>query len=77
MSKVQEDHILITKAVSAWYQHYGVGWDEHASSFLCDVAIELYAKGCRSGEMLAATLISDYVGIAGTRVNAPSSGAVH
>ncbi|MDR7141923.1 hypothetical protein J2X43_000114 [Rhizobium sp. BE258] len=77
MSNVPEDHIMISKAVSAWYRHYDVNWDDHASSFLCDAAIELYASGCRSSEMLAATLISNYVGIAGTRVNAPSSGAVH
>jgi len=77
MSNVPEDHVLISKAVGAWYRHYGVGWDDHASSFLCDVAIALYANGCRSPEMLAATLISEYVGIAATRVNAPSSGAVH
>jgi len=77
MSKVPEDHVLISKAVSAWYRHYGVGWDDYPSSFLCDVAIEMYANGCRSVEMLAASLISEYVGIEGTRVNAPSSDAVH
>jgi hypothetical protein len=77
MSNVPEDHVLISKAVSAWYRHYGVGWDDNASSFLCDAAIKLYANDCRSLEMLAATLISDVVGIAATRVNATSSHAVH
>ncbi|MDM9649110.1 hypothetical protein [Rhizobium sp. S163] len=77
MCNVSEDHVLISKAVSAWYRHYGVPWDDHASSFLCDVAIEMYANGCRSVEMLAAILIADYAGVAGTRVNAPSSDAVH
>jgi len=70
LSNVPEDHVLISKAVSAWYRHYGVSWDDNAPSFLC-------ANGCRSPEMLAATLISDFVGIAATRVNATSSYAVH
>ncbi len=77
MSEAQEDHLLMSRAVSAWYRHYGVEWDDHASSFLCDAAIELYKNGCRSAELMAAALISNYVGIAGTRVNAPSSGSIH
>jgi len=72
-----DGHLLMSKAVSAWYRHYGVGWDDNASSFLCDAAIELYSNGCRSVEMMAATLIASYVGLAGTRVNAPSSISVH
>lgn len=77
MSKAHEDHLLMSKAVTAWYRHYGVEWDDEASSFLCDAAIELYEHGCRSAESMAAALISTYVGIAGTRVNAPSSDSIH
>jgi hypothetical protein len=77
MSKALGDHVLMSKAVGAWYRHYGAEWDDHASSFLCDAAIDIYDNGCRSAEMMAATLISKYVGSAGTGVNAPSSDSVH
>ncbi len=78
MSNVaQPDHLVISKAVSEWYRHYNVTWDDHASSFLCDAAIELYDGGCRSVDEMAMMLIGTYVGLAATRVNAPSSGSVH
>ncbi len=34
MSKAHEDDLFMSRAVSAWYRHYGVGWDDHTSSFL-------------------------------------------
>ncbi|TBF31529.1 hypothetical protein [Rhizobium ruizarguesonis] len=78
MSKcIQADHLLMSKAVREWYRHYEVEWDDQASSFLCDAAIELYNEGCRSVEEMATVLIGTYVGLAAARVNAPSSSSVH
>ncbi|MBY5494643.1 hypothetical protein [Rhizobium leguminosarum] len=78
MSKcIQEDHRLMSKAVREWYWYYEADWDDQASSFLCDAAIELYNEGCRSVVEMATVLIGTYVGLAATRVNAPSSSSVH
>ncbi|MBB3165669.1 hypothetical protein HFO74_26305 [Rhizobium laguerreae] len=78
MSKcIENDHLLMSKAVREWYRHYEVEWDDQASSFLCDAAIELYNEGCRSVEEMATVLIGTYVGLAATRVNAPSSSSMH
>ncbi|MBY3043718.1 hypothetical protein [Rhizobium leguminosarum] len=78
MSKcIENDHLLMSKAVREWYRHYEVEWDDQASSFLCDAAIELYNEGCRSVEEMATVLIGTYVGLAATRVNAPTSSSVH
>ncbi|MGM5056121.1 hypothetical protein ACD589_15740 [Rhizobium sp. 814_E9_N1_1] len=78
MSKcIQNDHLLMSKAVREWYRYYEVEWDDQASSFLCDAAIELYNEGCRSVEEMATVLIGTYVGLAATRVNAPSSSSLH
>ncbi|MGO8080919.1 hypothetical protein [Rhizobium leguminosarum] len=74
---IQKDYLLISKAVREWYRHYKVEWDDKASSFLCDAAIDLYDDGCRSVEEMATVLIGTYVGLAATRVNAPSSSSVH
>ncbi|MBB3320428.1 hypothetical protein FHT77_006348 [Rhizobium sp. BK181] len=77
MTKARTDHRIMSQAVREWYQYYNVEWDDQASSFLCDAAIDLYDHGCRSVEDMAATLIETYVGLAGTRVNASSSVSVH
>ncbi len=78
MSNVSHpDHLIISKAVSQWYRHYNVTWDDEASSFLCDAAIKLYEEGSRSAEEMATVLIGTYVGLAATRVNAPTSDALH
>lgn len=78
MSQVEHpDHLIISKAVSQWYRYYNAAWDDHASSFLCDAAIALYDKGCRSVDEMATLLIETYVGLAATRVNAPSSTSMH
>jgi hypothetical protein len=44
---------------------------------LCDAAIDLYDDGCRSLEEMATVLIGTYIGLAATRVNAPTSSSVH
>lgn len=78
MEKVSpQDRLIMSKAVREWYRHYNVAWDDQASSFLCDAAIELYNDGCRSVQEMATVLIGAYVGLAATRVNAPSSDSVH
>jgi len=77
MRRVDHEQSVIAKAVREWYRHYDVEWDDSASSFLCDAAIELYDGGCRSLENMATILIGNYVGLAATRVNAPTSDAVH
>lgn len=78
MSKIApEDRLIMSKAVREWYRHYNVSWDDQASSFLCDAAIELYNDGCRSVQEMATVLIGTYVGLEATRVNAPSSNAMH
>ncbi|AHG49099.1 hypothetical protein RLEG12_09160 (plasmid) [Rhizobium leguminosarum bv. trifolii CB782] len=71
------DYRIMSKAVREWYRYYEVEWDDQASSFLCDAAIELYDHGCRSVEEMATILIGTYVGLAATRINAPSSDSVH
>jgi hypothetical protein len=73
----QDEHLIVSKAIREWYRHYNVTWDDQASSFLCDAAIELYDDGCRSVQEMATILIGTYVGLAATRVNAPSSNSVH
>ncbi|MBX5174456.1 MULTISPECIES: hypothetical protein [unclassified Rhizobium] len=71
------DYRIMSKAVREWYRYYEVEWDDQASSFLCDAAIELYDRGCRSVEEMATILIGTYVGLAATRINAPSSDSLH
>ncbi|RFB85492.1 hypothetical protein B5K08_26095 [Rhizobium leguminosarum bv. trifolii] len=77
MANNRADYRIMSQAVREWYRHYGVEWDDQASSFLCDAAIELYDQGCRSVEEMSTTLIGTYVGLAATRINAPSSDSVH
>ncbi|ACI58350.1 conserved hypothetical protein (plasmid) [Rhizobium leguminosarum bv. trifolii WSM2304] len=73
----EEDNLIMSKAVRAWYRHCGVYWDDQASAFLCDAAIGLYNEGYRSVEEMATVLIGTIVGLVATRVNAPSSDSVH
>lgn len=76
-TSLSQDGLVISGAVSAWYHYYGATWDDRASSILCDAAIAIFDGGCRSVDGIAAALIGSYVGILGTRVNAPTSEAVH
>jgi hypothetical protein len=77
MTKAEKGRVIISKAVQKWYQHYQVGWDDEASSFLLDAALKLYDSGFHSVDGLAAALIRTHVGIPDTRVNARSSDSVH
>jgi len=72
-----KDYSIMSRAVQAWYRFYEADWNDETSSFLCSAAIELFNGGCRSSDDMATALIGTYVGLAATRVNAPSSNAIH
>ncbi|WP_018858705.1 hypothetical protein [Rhizobium sp. 42MFCr.1] len=75
--KLEPDFRTMSEAVQAWHRHYGIIPNEQSTSVLCLAAIELYNEGYRSLDEIAAMLISTYVGQDATRVNAPTSAAVH
>jgi hypothetical protein len=47
------------------------------SDVLCQATIEFYQEGHRTSDDIATALIGTYVGIHATRVNAPTSAALH
>ncbi len=71
------DFRTMSKAVRAWFLYYEETPDERASNVLSSAAIEFYNDGYRSAEDIAAMLIGTYVGLFSTRVNAPTSQAIH
>ena len=75
--KLEPDFRTMSEAVQAWHRHYGIIPNEQSTSVLCLAAIELYNEGYRSLDEIAAMLVSTYVGQEATRVNAPTSAAVH
>jgi hypothetical protein len=77
LQKLEPDFRAMAEAVQAWHRHYGIIPNEQSTSVLCLAAIELYNEGYRSLDEIAAMLISTYVGKEATRVNAPTSAAVH
>jgi divalent metal cation (Fe/Co/Zn/Cd) transporter len=77
LQKPEPDFRTMSEAVQAWHRHYGIIPNEQSTSVLCLAAIELYNEGYRSLDEIAAMLISTYVGQEATRVNAPTSAAVH
>jgi len=68
---------MMSEAVQAWYRYYEVDPDDQASQTLCAAAIALFNDGHRSLDDLSTMLIGTYVGRWSTRVNAPTSAAVH
>ncbi|ANM13548.1 UNVERIFIED_ORG: hypothetical protein GGI57_005797 [Rhizobium aethiopicum] len=68
---------MLSEAVQAWYRYYEVEPDDQASQTLCSAAIEFFNDGARSLEDVTTLLIGTYVGRWATRVNAPTSAAVH
>jgi hypothetical protein len=77
LSRQKPDHASsLSAAIAEWYRFYGVVPDASASNVLCDAAMALSAEGY-AGEEIAAILISVYVGILSTRVNAPTSQSLH
>lgn len=68
---------MMSEAVQAWYRFYEVSPDDRATEMLSSAAIDLYNEGYRSADEIATMLIGSYVGIWSTRVNAPTSAALH
>ncbi|KAA0690946.1 hypothetical protein DTW90_29055 [Neorhizobium sp. P12A] len=71
------DFRAMSEAVQNWYHYYGVPPDEQSSQFLCTAVMNLYNEGYRSVDDLATALIGTYIGISSTKVNAPTSSAIH
>lgn len=70
------DYRIMSKAVREWYRYYEVEWDDQASSFLCDAAIELYDHGGQSVEEMA-TINREVCRARRYSHHAPSSDSVH
>nr|WP_223217165.1 hypothetical protein [Rhizobium cauense] len=68
---------MMSNAVRAWYVYYEESPDQRTSTVLSSAAVDLYRKGHRTAENIAAMLIGTYVGLYSTRVNAPTSRAIH
>ncbi|MGR9251259.1 hypothetical protein [Rhizobium leguminosarum] len=68
---------VVSEAVRRWFEFYEVPLDERASHTLCSAAISLYGDGYQTVDDIATMLIGTYVGIWATRINAPTSAAVH
>jgi hypothetical protein len=67
----------MSEAVQTWYRFYELRPDEQSSQVLSEAAISLYNEGYRSVDDIATALIGTYVGIWSTKVNAPTSLAIH
>ncbi|NNU63873.1 hypothetical protein G9X67_01080 [Rhizobium sp. WYCCWR 11152] len=68
---------VVSEAVRRWFEFYEVPLDERASDTLCSAAISLYGDGYQLVDDIATMLIGTYVGLWATRINAPTSEAVH
>ena len=72
-----KDFRMLSEAVQAWYRYYEVDPEDRASHTLCTAAIDFFNEGYRSLDDLSTMLIGTYVGRWSTRVNAPTSAALH
>ncbi|MBA9033887.1 hypothetical protein [Rhizobium leguminosarum] len=68
---------VISEAVRRWFDFYEVPPDERVSDTLSGAAVALYGDGYRTVDDIATLLIGTYVGLWATRINAPTSEAVH
>jgi hypothetical protein len=68
---------VLASAVDQWFRYYDVDQDDHVWNVLWKAAFDLYKDGYRSEDDLATLLIGTFVGLASTKVNAPSSATVH
>ncbi len=73
----QPDFRAMSEAVQIWYRFYEVPPNERSSQVLCEAAISLYNEGYRSVDEIATALIGTYIGLWSTKVNAPTSSAIH
>ena len=72
----EEAHPHLLKAVVAWFRFYKEPFAQKTADFLCRLAIAGYLSGHR-GTDLSEFLIHGYVGVISTKVNAPTSIAIH
>ncbi|MFP3547319.1 hypothetical protein SB748_28315 [Rhizobium sp. SIMBA_035] len=68
---------VLGSAVDQWFRYYEVENVHHVRNVLCNTALDLYKDGYRSEGDLATLLIGTFVGIASTKINAPSSLTIH
>jgi hypothetical protein len=68
---------MLSRAVQAWYRHYGASVNDTRTQVLCSAAIDLYNDGHRTIEEIASRLIDTYNGPDTTRINAATSIAIH
>ncbi|MGB8287741.1 MAG: hypothetical protein WCE42_07335 [Rhizobium ruizarguesonis] len=71
------DFKTMSEAVQAWCRFYGVDPKDGLSDVLCQAAIDFFQEGHRTSDDIATALIGTYIGIHATRVNAPTSAALH
>lgn len=71
------DFKILSRAVQAWYRHYGASVNDTRTQVLCSAAIDLYNDGHRTIEEIASRLIDTYNGPDTTRINAATSIAIH
>ncbi|NKN09527.1 hypothetical protein [Rhizobium laguerreae] len=79
MEKMNREQLtqMLSRAVHRWFRYYGLERDNYASQVLCNAALEFYNEGYRSEDDIATILIGTYVGVDATKINAPTSAAVH
>ncbi|MGO4117479.1 hypothetical protein ACCS70_25830 [Rhizobium ruizarguesonis] len=68
---------VVSEAVRRWYEFYEITPDNKASDVLCHAALNFYGDGYRTIDDIATLLIGTYPGLSATRINAPTSQAVH
>ncbi|MBB3595225.1 hypothetical protein FHX08_005635 [Rhizobium sp. BK529] len=73
---IEPEGSVVLNATMGWFAFYEVPYDESAADLICETAIRLRRQGYSGPEMVDA-LIQMYLGLPGTRVNAPSSTSCH
>lgn len=71
------EYRMLAEAVLQWYSFYEVPPDDKASSTLVSAALDFFHDGHHTADDLAVMLIGTYVGIWSTKINAPTSAAIH
>ena len=71
------DICMLSRAVQAWFRHYGATVGDESTQVLCSAAVDLYNNGHKTAEEIASVLIDAYRGLEATRINAPTSAAIH
>lgn len=74
---IDPDASMLAEAVQKWFEFYDVERTRPVDKMLCRAAMRIYQEGYHSVDEISTVLIATYVGILATRINAPSSAAVH